>query len=353
MGVCAARSVNKLPLDAQQASKRLVKLMDSDSAQLNETSKLLLLGAGESGKSTVFKQMRIINSTGYSEGELKQFRYIIHRNILDAIKVLIESANTMGLELAEANEDLGDQVLLWNAEIINPEMAEVIARLWVDAAIQQTYTRRNEFPISDNASYFLNSVSRLGADGYTPTTEDVLHSRVRTSGVVSKQFQIKDKPYLIYDVGGQRSERRKWLPLFDHVTAIVFVASISEYDQVVREDRSKNRVQESLDLFEQIVNSKHFKDVDVILFLNKKDLFAEKIKSVDPGKWFPDYKGGCNYENAEAYFLEQFKSRVENKKKTVYSYTTCATDTNNIRVVLDSVTAIHVGEFAAQFFDDA
>ena len=128
-------------------------------------------------------------------------------------------------------------------------------------------------------------------------------------------------------------------PFFDHCSAIVFVAAISEYDQVVAEDRSKNRMQEAMDLFKQIVNSEHFRNASVILFLNKKDLFADKITKVDPGKFFPDYKGGKDYTKAEAYFKESFRALIQDKKKMIYTYTTCATDTENIKVVLDAVVA--------------
>ena len=344
MGFCGGGKSGGVDAETHRQSARLARQIAKDAENLASARKLLLLGAGESGKSTIFKQMRIINSAGYSTSELSQFRYIIHRNILDAIKTLVENANHMNIELQEENEDSADQVLLWDSDSVNPEMAEVIERLWNDSGIKKCYSRRAEFHLLDNAAFFLGDVRRVAAEGFVPSTQDALNARVRTSGVVSKEFQIEDYTYLVYDVGGQRSERRKWLPLFDHVTAIVFVAALNDYDQVVPEDRSKNRMQESLDLFQQIVNSKHFVNADVILFLNKKDLFEEKIKIVDPKKWFPDYTGGCDYTEAEQYFLDAFRGRVEDKRKTVYSYTTCATDTKNVSVVLDSVKVMLVSK---------
>ena len=343
MGLCTGAQ-DPEDVEVSRKSKKFLQQISMDSNDLNSKSKLLLLGAGESGKSTVFKQIRIINSSGYSEGELKQFKWIVHRNVLDAIKILVEQVHARDIELAEANEDIADQVVLWDSENLNPEMAESISRLWADPGIQQVFERRAEFQIGDNAQYFLSDVRRIGEHDYLPTTADALSARVRTSGVVSKNFEIKGKPFAVYDVGGQRSERRNWLPLFDHVTAVVFVAAISEYDQVVAEDRSKNRMHEALDLFAQIVNSKHFGEAAVMIFLNKKDLFAEKIKKVDPGTWFPEYKGGCNYEAAEEFFKQEFHRRVEDKDKKIYTYTTCATDTGNISAVFQSVSDIYAAE---------
>ena len=87
----------------------------------------------------------------------------------------------------------------------------------------------------------------------------------------------------------------------------------------------------------------------MILFLNKRDLFEEKIQKVDPVTWFPDYKGGCNYEKAEAYFKKEFEKRIESKSQTLYAYTTCATDTQNIKVVLEAVKDILVSKVQAAF----
>ena len=79
--------------------------------------------------------------------------------------------------------------------------------------------------------------------------------------------------FRIFDVGGQRNERRKWIHAFDNVNAVVFVAAMSEYDQVLFEDETQNRMEEALQLFDQIINSKWFKTTSMILILNKKDLF--------------------------------------------------------------------------------
>lgn len=166
---------------------------------------------------------------------------------------------------------------------------------------------------------------------------------MRTSGVVSKQFMFQNKLFTMYDVGGQRMERRKWVQYFDHANSLVFVAAISEYNQVLAEDSSKNRMLESLELFEQIVNSGHFASMSVILFLNKVDLFEEKIKTVDPKQWFPDYDEGCDYEKAVKYFKMQFEKRLNSgnpdSKRLIFHYTTCATNTKNVKHVFDSIYA--------------
>lgn len=73
---------------------------------------------------------------------------------------------------------------------------------------------------------------------YVPTDQDVLRSRVKTTGITETTFVIGDLTYRMFDVGGQRSERKKWIHCFENVTAIIFLVAISEYDQVLIEDET-------------------------------------------------------------------------------------------------------------------
>lgn len=144
-------------------------------------------------------------------------------------------------------------------------------------------------------SYF-ESIDRIGVPDYIPTDQDVLRSRVKTTGITETCFRIGELNYKLFDVGGQRSERKKWMHCFENVTAIVFLVAISEYDQVLVEDETMNRMQEALTLFDSICNSRWFVKTSIILFLNKIDLFKEKLPKSPMGKYFPDYTGK-NLEN--------------------------------------------------------
>ena len=66
-----------------------------------------------------------------------------------------------------------------------------MSRLWKDSGVQAAFLRANEYQLSDCAKYFLDHVTRLGQHGYIPTTQDILHTRVRTSGIVEVKFHIK------------------------------------------------------------------------------------------------------------------------------------------------------------------
>ena len=71
-----------------------------------------------------------------------------------------------------------------------------------------------------------------------PTDQDILRSRVKTTGITETTFKVGELTYKLFDVGGQRSERKKWIHCFENVTALVFLVSLSEYDQMLYEDES-------------------------------------------------------------------------------------------------------------------
>ncbi|VEL15148.1 unnamed protein product [Protopolystoma xenopodis] len=81
---------------------------------------------------------------------------------------------------------------------------------------------------------------------------DILRCRVLTSGIFETRFCVDKVQFHMFDVGGQRDERRKWIQCFNDVTAIIFVTACSSYNMVLREDPSQNRLRESLELFKSI-----------------------------------------------------------------------------------------------------
>ncbi|RCN25034.1 g-protein alpha subunit [Ancylostoma caninum] len=117
-----------------------------------------------------------------------------------------------------------------------PELRSAVRELWADGGIRKAYSMKNSFHISESAEYFFNELDRISKKNYKPSLLDILHTRVPTSGVVQFYFTMKGINFEVFDVGGQRSERRKWIHCFDNVNAVIYVAAISEYDQVLRED---------------------------------------------------------------------------------------------------------------------
>jgi len=220
------------------------------------------------------------------------------------------------------------------------EICNDIEKIWQFPALQQNYFS-HKLSYNDNTEYFMNNIKRICVENYTPTDNDIIRSRAKTSAVIDFEFNEKGVQYRLIDVGGQRSERRKWLHCFENVTALIFVASLADYDQTLLENAEVNRMEESLKLFKEICGSKWFKSSYIILLLNKKDLFEEKIKSVDPRNFcFPNYSGGLNEEEAAKYFTDQFLLQNTNTDRMVYHKKTCALDRDNIDFVFNTVKQI-------------
>lgn len=377
MGLCHSNAMS--PED--QAEKARSKNMDRQlQEQLHadlQIKKLLLLGAGESGKSTLFKQLDNIYGEGFTEEETLAYISIIHSNIVDAIKKLLHMSDEFaeGMTIACETEagivgDLMGDESLEDEPGKEIQLGQAIDTLWRDPAIQTTYGNRSGYQLTDSAKYFLDEMGRIRKENWLPTKDDMLRARVRTTGIVEKKFEIEKNKFQMYDVGGQRNERKKWIHCFDSVTAVLFVGVMSEYNQVLYEDDSTNRMEETLQLFGEIVNSKFFVDTAMILFLNKRDLFQEKIEAGKDKLWdcpvfrmkrwnkaenvtgdiearyddaeiesmFPDINGFDGGSAAiEAKFMEQ---NTKNSDKLIYPHHTCATDTDNITFVFDAVREI-------------
>lgn len=311
-----------------------------------KTVKLLLLGAGESGKSTLVKQMKIIHGDGYTDEELRLYKPTICDNLVHSMRAVLEAMGALQINLGNQANRVHVKAILSYVELgatnaMPVELTAAIANLWADTGVQDCYRRNNEYQLNDSAAYYFDSIDRISQPSYKPTQQDVLRARVRTTGIIETQFRYKDLIYRMFDVGGQRSERRKWIQCFDDVTAVIFVAALSGYDMKLFEDQSVNRIHESLTLFDAICNNKFFSGTSMILFLNKTDLFAQKIAQIPLKSYFEAYNGPAgDAASAKTFLLEEFMKLNKNPQKHVFPHFTCATDTTNIRHVFDAVSDI-------------
>ena len=267
---------------------------DKEDEKYNQ--KILLLGTGESGKSTVVKQVKMIYSKGSNNlTDREKFEYItaIRRNCIEAIQTLLEASTTLCIPLNDSNlkDDFEKVKNLEINDTLDEKIAISIDNLWNDAGIQTVFQNRDKFWNMDATPYYLREVLRIADAYYEPTEEDCVMTRVRTTGIVVTQINETPYTYQVVDVGGQRSERRKWIHAFDDVKGVIFLDGLAGYNQVLFEDSSVNRMHESLNLFREIVKNPIFKKIPIFVFLNKKDLFEEMIPKYPLSKCFPEFQG--------------------------------------------------------------
>ncbi|KAI9314497.1 G protein alpha subunit [Dichotomocladium elegans] len=339
MGLChTEEQVNDV-----QRSGEIDRQLERDRGRREKEYKILLLGSGESGKSTILKQMKIINQNGYTPQELFSWRIIVYRNIVESAQALVQAVADFDLpfELTE-NGERAKKILEYQVpgdpkfELGNG-IVDAIDHLWKDSTVSLCVEERgHEFYLMDSAPYFFTEIRRIGDPNYIPTEQDVLRARLKSTGITEIRFQLGGLSIHMFDVGGQRSERRKWIHCFDSVASIIFCVALSEYDQVLLEESRQNRMLESLSLFESIINSRWFAHTSIMLFLNKVDLFKTKVMRLPLEKYFPDYGGGKDANKAAKYILWRFL-QTNRAKLNIYPHLTQATNTSNIRFVFAAV----------------
>ncbi|KAJ3128857.1 guanine nucleotide-binding protein subunit alpha [Physocladia obscura] len=384
MGTCASAE----SAAAAAASKDIDKQLKAEMKAIEQNIKLLLLGAGETGKSTVLKQIKLIHGTGYSDEDRAAYKVTVLTNVITSVKTLLHAMDTLKIPFGfdptsatieetrdnplpppspfltvekmddgdaqyhtsyceESEDDIGVgggggggsscnrqkkeavegqlqhkddsvaraaasayKILLESetlhtgpvaqaAEVVNTsaigviagklipkEVADAISVIWKDIGVQYCFRR------------FLNDLCRICNESFVPTDQDILNSRIMTTTITETRFKIEGIIFRVFDVGGQRSERKKWAPYFDDINAIIYLVAINSYDQICFEDNSTNRTD-----------------------------------------YFPTYEGPNDYDNGSEYFATRFLSLNKYEKK-IYVHFTWATDTKQIKTVLAIVNQI-------------
>ncbi|KAI0360447.1 G-alpha-domain-containing protein [Trametes cingulata] len=232
-----------------------------------------------------------------------------------------------------------------------------MAALWQDPVVRQIL-RRRKIRLEESPGFYLNDLERVTSLSYFPSDDDVLRARLKTVGVSEYSFHMEAGPetgteWRIIDVGGSRSQVRTtsspstWVPFFDD--AIIFLAPISAFDQTLVEDRSINRLEDSVLLWKEVCSNKLLAKVDLVLFLNKCDILASKLKSgVRLAKYVRSFGDRPNEpETAEKYFKSKF-SAIHREHSPIprkfYGFCTSVTDTTTTGGIIATVKDMVIRE---------
>ncbi|ETO20299.1 guanine nucleotide binding protein, partial [Reticulomyxa filosa] len=296
--------------------------------------------------STFFKQFANLHAGGFQQRDRKSFRDQIYEQLIDTMKLMItkceeyfeeDTTANQKFELGQSSQTSADVILATrNNSPMTSELAKHLDALWKDPAIQQAFKIRNKICVPDSTGFFLDKLSTVTQEDYVPSDERKKRGRekenfflnlflnfisflykkkrkgegekhqkkkfrYRTTGMAEKEFEVEKTKLKVVDVGGQRNERRKWIHFFDSVTAVLFVASLSAYNEATFEDEDLNAMEDSLQIFEEHVNSEWFQNTAFILFLNKSDVFRQRIKETPITVCFKEYTGRQDYEECYEY----------------------------------------------------
>jgi len=368
MGGCSSTPETPEAKAAREQSAAIEKMMADAMRQEAEKIKLLLLGAGESGKSTLFKQFQLMYGAPRTKQDLNMYAAAVRNNITVLLKRLFPLVVSLELEdkfapneraayhkILEAistQKSAAEQVK--TDAMVPVTLKEEIKLIFQSKTWESVWAQRDTVNAIDSHKLFIDELDAIAADDYTPTQQHIVNARIRTTCAVKEEYDITGKRFEIYDVGGQRSERKKWLPLFDKVTAIIFVAALSEYDQKLQEDRRMNRMMEALGVFRTIITQDAFLKVPFLLFLNKKDLFELKLPlaKIQDQEEFSDYAGD-SYDEGVQYFKQKFSDCFDTPKadweSRLFVHATEATDSRNVSFVWDACKNIIMD----QMFNDS
>ena len=208
---------------AQEYSRRLDRQLKEDAERIAKDVKLLLLGAGESGKSTIVKQMKIIHQDGYTKEDFVQYRPVVYSNTIQSLGAIIRAMNMLSIQFADDERAEREADVARVLEVIQrmkdtePFDAQLLAcmkRLWMNESVQVCFMRSNEYQLNDSAQYFLDQLERIGSTDFLPTEQDILRTRVKTTGIVEINFSFKNLNFRyvclsITSFNGQLNLRRK------------------------------------------------------------------------------------------------------------------------------------------------
>jgi len=256
----------------------------------NNEAKILILGSGDSGKSTFLRQIKHLNGvdTGLESEKLK-FTSVIKQNCLKSFKEFLMECEQKELDIPKNLKEKVESIL--NCDEIDDGVGGLIEKVWNNKKMKKNYQNIEVYlQIPTNSPHFWKNAETIFHEDYVPTKDDIILAKIRTIGIQETHFVLNDIKFLLVDVGGQRSERRKWLHCFNNINAVIFLTAIDEYDgKVLEEDNHTNRLLDSLSLFEKLSESSWFETVPFILFLNKMDLFTSKIKYKPLEEVFDDF----------------------------------------------------------------
>jgi len=258
--------------------------------------RIVLLGPGESGKTTLSKQLRLLFGE-VSDEEKAEVKQVIQIHCIRQMQLLLTVVSDEKLKISPGNKAHANKLMIVDPQpdpgedLSWPENSSIIKHLWEDTGVQDAFKMRARFQVLDGVEYFFDSIDRLRDDKWVPTPEDFVVARQKTKEPTEFYVSINGQQLSFVDVGGQRAERPKWREAFlDPISAIFYVASISDFDQKLREDGTQNRMDESITLWNYVSNSTYFRGIPMVVILNKEDLFKHKLDLLQ--SHFPGYKGG-------------------------------------------------------------
>ncbi|KAK8031386.1 hypothetical protein PG990_001120 [Apiospora arundinis] len=294
----------------------------------SKVQRVLILGASESGKSTLHKSM-ILAREKVSGRFRTSFTENIWDNLMHGTSDVLECMERLGLDFDDRRAE-NHATLLRRLQatggLSRPEAIWAIETLWKDTGFQKAYLDRRIYHLNEGYSYFVRHAERIMSPGYVPSDQDIIFARTKTVGFQETKFEGERVSYTVYDVGGARSERKKWVHVCPHTDTVIYTVDVTAYTRLLSEE-----------LFGSIINSNQFTESSIILMFTKVDLLEEYIRIIHPRAHFPYLEEGERYL---AYLEQRFMSLAKSDETH-----------RRVRVVYSSFQDVDTRNPAKEIFD--
>lgn len=334
-----------------------------------------MIGPGNSGKSTMLKQIRkqTTHKSLIEEWDFdKKFRLLssnwIHCTLL--LSKTIDNICHQSIQMVDVyDQEWISKLQQWlviyaytDFHIYTPhfwdtETLPLLKTIWTqENAMHQILTVLSRHASYEMLSYLMNNQARLLQTSKNMiaqmSEEDCLRFRQKTTSIQEYVYHVpgwrEGTSIRVIDVGGQRNERGKWLSLFDTATVVVFVASAADYHMMLEEDETQSAFLECKHLFHHVCRHESMADKPIILLMNKIDLLPEQIKKWPLHHVFKDATPdlSCDIKRS-IYFLQSklMKSTAVTKRlKPIYSYTSSAIESTTFQQIWKVVEATVLDE---------
>jgi guanine nucleotide-binding protein G(i) subunit alpha len=280
---------------------------DSTPRQKLSAPKVLILGASESGKSTLLTALKLcLKQQHYTEEERLCYCGRIRSNVIHGARAVLEAMERFEIPLEIDTNKHHVQTIL--APLSN-DTGLAIRSLWLDAGFQDAFRQRQKYQLPDNFQYYATNVERFMSSDYVPTDEDILRSSVTATGITESSLSYNDLGYRVIDVGGTRAERKKWIHVLNDVLTVIFTIDAHNYAKLLAEDERVNRMQEQLALFNSIMNSRRFEKSSFIIVFTKIDMLEEWLLKTPVRKYLLDYPPSTSSFGLVEHYVEYLEKR--------------------------------------------
>ncbi|KAF2656343.1 guanine nucleotide-binding protein alpha-3 subunit [Lophiostoma macrostomum CBS 122681] len=311
---------------AAMRSEAIDRRLEEDATSLRRETKLVLMGAVNSGKELIMRQMKVIYAEGYPREERMGYRHAVRSTVRLLIHAMIDLLKDTGVNLSnDLNQDFA--ILLHEVETvdlkhISPDAVRAVENIWHSESFSTLFVRNFEIDFPQYAAYFAHEILRIAANDFVPSEADIIRLNHSMGGIKELRFTWDELDVRLFNISGFIPDqfRKRWFHQLEGATALIYTVDVSSYDRPYFGQPTESQLLDDFATFESWANSPKFSGTSIVLLLNNFSRFREKLPHSPLSTFFGDYYPGPDPEtSARQYILKRFKD-VNRNRLSIYSF---------------------------------